>query len=252
MTSSDSGDNPNPGEDDSPAPDPPAVRRAAGQPVRFAADRQPVRPASDGAAAALRAAAVGQPQYGQPEYGQPAAAPGQPPYGQQPYGATPGYGYAGQPGQPPVRDDRAGAQPGRAGRIAVCGGITLVLSPFAWRMGARAVREIDANPGMYAGRDQANAAGSWASSGPCCWSSACWRSWPLFALLMVASVSTTPPEAQSSQPTSTGSLTSRMPNRRSTPSRTSRASASRSVVCAPPRLVSASVCLVDRLTTPLP
>ena len=32
-----------------------------------------------------------------------------------------------------------------------------MLSPFAWRTGARAVREIDANPGMYGGRDQANA-----------------------------------------------------------------------------------------------
>ena len=52
--------------------------------------------------------------------------------------------------------------------------------------------------------------------------------------------------AQSSQPTSTGSLTSRMPNAASTPSRTSRASASRSAVVAPPRLVSASVCLDGR------
>ena len=41
--------------------------------------------------------------------------------------------------------------------VALCAGITLVLSPFAWRIGARAVREIDANPGMYGGRDQANA-----------------------------------------------------------------------------------------------
>ena len=55
--------------------------------------------------------------------------------------------------------------------IAFCGGITLVLSPFAWRIGAKAVREIDANPGIYGGRDQANAAGSWASSAPCCWRS---------------------------------------------------------------------------------
>ena len=36
-------------------------------------------------------------------------------------------------------------------------GLPLVLSPFAWRAGAKAVREIDANPGMYGGRDQANA-----------------------------------------------------------------------------------------------
>ena len=41
--------------------------------------------------------------------------------------------------------------------IAFCGGLTLVLSPFAWRIGATAVREIDANPGAYGGRDQANA-----------------------------------------------------------------------------------------------
>jgi hypothetical protein len=41
--------------------------------------------------------------------------------------------------------------------IAVCGGITLVLSPFAWVMGARAVREIDGSPGRYGGRDRAQA-----------------------------------------------------------------------------------------------
>jgi hypothetical protein len=39
--------------------------------------------------------------------------------------------------------------------LALCGGITLVLSPFAWVMGAKAVREIDAQPGRYAGRDRA-------------------------------------------------------------------------------------------------
>ena len=46
----------------------------------------------------------------------------------------------------------------------------------------------------------------------------------------------------------TGSLTRRTPKASSTPSRTSRASVSSSTVEAPPRLVSASVCLVDRLT----
>ena len=56
--------------------------------------------------------------------------------------------------------------------------------------------------------------------------------------------------SQSSQPTSTGSLTSRIPNFSSTPSRTSRARASRSSVVALPRLVSASVCLVERPTRP--
>jgi len=41
--------------------------------------------------------------------------------------------------------------------ILLCGGITLVLSPFAWVVGAKAVREIDGAPGRYAGRDRAQA-----------------------------------------------------------------------------------------------
>ena len=41
--------------------------------------------------------------------------------------------------------------------IAFCGGLTLVLSPFAWAIGRKAVREIDANPRRYGGRDKANA-----------------------------------------------------------------------------------------------
>lgn len=36
-------------------------------------------------------------------------------------------------------------------------GITLLLAPVAWVVGARAVREIDASPGRYAGRDRAQA-----------------------------------------------------------------------------------------------
>ena len=39
--------------------------------------------------------------------------------------------------------------------IVFCGGITLVLSPFAWAVGAKAVREIDGSPGRYGGRDRA-------------------------------------------------------------------------------------------------
>ncbi len=54
------------------------------------------------------------------------------------------------------------------------------------------------------------------------------------------------------QPTSTGSGCSSIPNRDRTPSRTSAASASRSAVRASPRLVKASVCLVDRLARALP
>ena len=41
--------------------------------------------------------------------------------------------------------------------IMFCGGLTLVLSPFAWAIGRKSVREIDANPGRYSGRDKANA-----------------------------------------------------------------------------------------------
>lgn len=55
---------------------------------------------------------------------------------------------------------------------------------------------------------------------------------------------------QSAHPTSTGSLSSSTPNTASTPARTSRASSMRSAVDAPPRLVSASVCLVDSDTRP--
>ncbi len=41
--------------------------------------------------------------------------------------------------------------------IVVCGGLLLVLSPFAWSMGSRVLREIDAEPQRWGGRDQANA-----------------------------------------------------------------------------------------------
>ena len=99
----------------------------------------------------------GQPGYGQQPYGQPGY--GQPGYGQQPYG-QPGYGGPpGAYGQPlPTHPSATTAMVlglvGLAG-IVLCGGLTLVLSPFAWVMGGRAVKEIDAQPGRYAGRDQA-------------------------------------------------------------------------------------------------
>ena len=93
----------------------------------------------------------GQQPYGQQQYGQQ-------PYGQAPYGQQPGYGYgaAAPANHPSATTALVLSLIGLAG-IAFCGGITLVLSPFAWRVGAKAVREIDANPGMYGGRDQANA-----------------------------------------------------------------------------------------------
>lgn len=108
----------------------------------------------------------GQPGYGQPgpAYGQPAQGYGQPGpgYGQQPY---PGYvhgqvGY-GRGSYPTAGEQHPSATTalvlgivGLVG-IALCGGITLLLSPFAWWMGGRAVKEIDAQPGRYTGRDQA-------------------------------------------------------------------------------------------------
>jgi hypothetical protein len=35
--------------------------------------------------------------------------------------------------------------------------LTFLAAPFAWYFGAKAVREIDANPGRYDGRSEANA-----------------------------------------------------------------------------------------------
>ena len=78
------------------------------------------------------------------------------PYGAQPYGAyPPGYG-AGLPEEPSATTAMVLGIIGLVG-IAFCGGITLVLSPFAWAIGRKSVREIDANPGRYGGRDKANA-----------------------------------------------------------------------------------------------
>jgi hypothetical protein len=39
--------------------------------------------------------------------------------------------------------------------ILTCVGVTLVISPFAWAIGSKTVREIDANPGSYSGREMA-------------------------------------------------------------------------------------------------
>ena len=139
MTSSDSGEPQGPGGDDQSLP-----------PTHQPYGQQPPPP-------------YGQPQYPAPQ--QPGQPYGQQPYGQspygapqQPYGAPQGYGY-GQPApanHPSATTALVLSLIGLAG-IAFCGGITLVLSPFAWRIGARAVREIDENPGTYGGRDQANA-----------------------------------------------------------------------------------------------
>ena len=82
------------------------------------------------------------------------AAPGA--YGAHTYGAyPPGYG-AGVPDQPSATTAMVLGIVGLVG-IVFCGGLTLVLSPFAWAIGRKAVAEIDANPGRYGGRDKANA-----------------------------------------------------------------------------------------------
>lgn len=111
-----------------------------------------------------------QSQYGQPygqQHGQYGQQPGQygQPYGQaypqqgyQQYG-QPGYGYGGGyaplPPHPSASTSMVLGIIGLAG-ILFCGGFTLVLSPFAWAIGSKAVKEIDANPSQYGGRDQAS------------------------------------------------------------------------------------------------
>lgn len=86
---------------------------------------------------------------------QPPSYPGEPsgqqPDPSQPYAPPPAPGYAGQyaPKHP------------QATTVLVLGILSLVvcglLGPFAWAMGNRALREIDANPGAYQGRSEANA-----------------------------------------------------------------------------------------------
>ncbi|WP_051551468.1 hypothetical protein [Nocardioides sp. URHA0020] len=99
-------------------------------------------------------------------YGEPQQPPHQPPYPQpaQPYQQQPqppyGYGYP-QPYRQPAPKHPSSTTAMVLGLIAVvgvlsCGGVTLVLAPFAWAIGGRAVKEIDAAPpGTYSGRDEA-------------------------------------------------------------------------------------------------
>lgn len=111
----------------------------------------------------------GQNPYGQDPYGQQPPAYGQSSYGQgyppphQPYG-QPG-GYAPQGGGPlhPVAPTPSSATTAMvlgiislASVVLACG-IGLVLAPFAWVVGGRAVRQIDASGGTLGGRDQAQA-----------------------------------------------------------------------------------------------
>jgi uncharacterized membrane protein YjgN (DUF898 family) len=77
--------------------------------------------------------------------------PGQPPYGNYPpnqYGGGPPYGMA-APDHP------------QATLVLILGIVSLVVcglvGPFAWTMGNRVIREIDASNGQVGGRSQANA-----------------------------------------------------------------------------------------------
>lgn len=89
------------------------------------------------------------PPYGQP---QPGAQPV--PYGQQPYAQVP-YGGAAAPKHPSATTAMV------LGIIALGGMffclLPIVVAPFAWITGGRAVKEIDANPGRYSGRGEAQA-----------------------------------------------------------------------------------------------
>jgi hypothetical protein len=85
--------------------------------------------------------------YGHPqEYAQP----------QSPYGAPYQPAYAGGmvPDHPSATTSLVLGIIGLVG-VVLCGGLTLVLSPAAWVVGAKAVREIDAAPGRFGGRDRA-------------------------------------------------------------------------------------------------
>jgi hypothetical protein len=90
--------------------------------------------------------------YGAPQ--QPAQPQQPPPYG---YGYQQPYAY-----RPPVPKHPSATTAmvlGIIGLVGIlsCGGVTLVLSPFAWVIGGRAVKEIDAAPpGTVGGRDEAN------------------------------------------------------------------------------------------------
>ncbi|PUA82589.1 DUF4190 domain-containing protein [Nocardioides currus] len=158
------------GQEPSPAPDAPYAPYAPyGQP-------QPAAPSGQTDPSASQdqppygepsSAPYGQTPYGQAPYGQ--APYGQAPYGQAPYGQAP-YGQVpyGQPayGAPGYGGPMAASHPsattamvlgiGALGGMFVCG-LPIVLAPFAWMIGGRAVKEIDANPGRYTGRDQAQA-----------------------------------------------------------------------------------------------
>lgn len=77
---------------------------------------------------------------------------------QSPYGSTyqPAYAGGALPEHPSATTAMVLGIVSLAGLVFTVG-ITLLLAPAAWVVGARAVREMDAAPGRYAGRDRAQA-----------------------------------------------------------------------------------------------
>ena len=96
------------------------------------------------------------PSYPQAPYGQ--APYGQAPYGQAPYGQQP-YGGAQSPYGPVLTPHPEANSAMIMGIVALAGtfvcGVLCVLGPFAWAKGAKARREIDAEPQRWSGRSEA-------------------------------------------------------------------------------------------------
>ena len=207
-------------------------------------------------------------------YGGPPAPPTQPyaaqppAYGQDPYAQQSGpYGQPAQPGQYGgyVQPGYAAPPPHpQATTALVLGMVSLIglfvclfpilAAPFAWRTGGRVVKEIDAQPGRWSGREQAQAGRIMGMIGTIllvlgtlaidrAGGAALRRVAPSMTGLRLGHGARVGLLTRySSQPTSTGSLTSRTPYAASTPSRTSRASASRSSVRRAARGWSAPAC----------
>jgi hypothetical protein len=111
------------------------------------------------------------PQSGAPQPGAPYPPPPNPypqpgsfdqyaapnPYGGSPYGAYPGGPGTLAPEHPSANTGLVLGIIGLVG-LFTCAGLTLVLSPFAWVISGRALRDIDASPGRYSGREKVSAA----------------------------------------------------------------------------------------------
>lgn len=106
-------------------------------------------------------------------YGEPPTQPyaAQPPaYGQDPYAQSGPYGQPPEPGQYGgyVQPGYAAPPPHPSATTALVLGLVsliglficlfpILAAPFAWRTGSRVIKEIDAQPGRWSGREQAQA-----------------------------------------------------------------------------------------------